>query len=261
MSALHSENSVQVKALQGEVHALKAIVQQIQSSVTSFSQTLEATNQGADVQLSQASPSHSTRPVGSYAAAVSPNVNRTSSRNATNLRGASKSTARDRKFNIVMYGIGECENGTRRHARITSDVKSVTTTIQSICPEITEQSVCDCIRLGKYNSESSRARPILVQLTRSCDVVNILSNRNKLPSSSYISIKPHMSKFERTTELTLLRQRRSLVEQGTDKKSIKIWGNSLYVNKSRYGVANDSVFTLCEVRTPGNDPPNDDPDV
>jgi len=52
-----------------------------------------------------------------------------------------------------------------------------------------------------------------------------------------------------------------IIEWECQIKSIKIPGNSLYANKSRYGVANDSVFTLCEVHTPGNDPPNDDPDV
>ena len=42
---------------------------------------------------------------------------------------------------------------------------------QPLCPELTEQSIRDCSRLGKYTSD--RIRPLLIQLFRSCDASSI----------------------------------------------------------------------------------------
>ena len=71
-------------------------------------------------------------------------------RNNPNLKHESSS---DRKFNIVIYGLKESSKGIPRHNRICNDVQSVSETIKSLCPELTEQAVCDCIRLGKYKLE------------------------------------------------------------------------------------------------------------
>ena len=98
--------------------------------------------------------------------------------------------AADRKYNIVVYGINESPKGTHIHSRVSNDVKLVSTTIQSICPDVSEQSICDCTRLGKYSSE--RTRPVLVKLSRACDVHSILSSRHKLAhsESNNVSINP-----------------------------------------------------------------------
>ena len=53
-----------------------------------------------------------------------------------------------------------------------------------------------------------------------------------------------MSVSERIIESTLLKERRTLIDSGTDRNSIKICGNSLYVNKAKYGTANGSNFML-----------------
>ena len=84
----------------------------------------------------------------------------------------------DRKFNIVVYGIKECSKGTSRLERITKDSEEVTNTIQKLDNTISSQSVRDCVRLGKYNT--SRCRPILVTLSRSCEVSSILALRKNL---------------------------------------------------------------------------------
>ena len=125
----------------------------------------------------------------------------------------------DHKFQIQIV-IYECAKGTPRHVRIGTDTNSVTKTIQSICPELTGQSICDCTRLGKYSND--RHRPVLAKLIRSCDVSNILANRRKLSNLRGISIKPLMTSKERRTESTLLRQRRALIDSGVRKDSIKI---------------------------------------
>ena len=59
-------------------------------------------------------------------------------------------------------GIPECEQETTLHNRISSDLTSV---IATLCPRITDNSVKDCTRLGKYKTNNNR--PILVKLVRS----------------------------------------------------------------------------------------------
>ena len=53
----------------------------------------------------------------------------------------------------------------RHDERIISDLACKT--IQSICPELREYAVCDCLRIGKYSEE--RARPLIIKFARSCD--------------------------------------------------------------------------------------------
>ena len=149
-----------------------------------------------------------------------------------------------RKFNVVIYGIKECQKGTPRHVRTTNDTNSAGDIIQDICPNISNQAIRDTVRLGSYTE--GRNRPLLAKLNRSCDVLSILTSRQKLSQSNTprVFIKPHQSPIERTTEATLLRQRKLLIESGTDKKDIRIRGNSIFVKKKKYGSASASDFKL-----------------
>ena len=51
-----------------------------------------------------------------------------------------------------------------------------------------------------------------------------------------------MTVAERKTESTLLRERRALIESGIERKLIKIRGNSIFVNKTKVGSANENTF-------------------
>ena len=75
---------------------------------------------------------------------------------------------------------------------------------------------------------------------------SILLNRCKLVQTPKVFIKPYKSHKERTTESTLLKERRSLINSGIESSSIRLHGNTLYVNKKKYGYANESIFTLCQ---------------
>ena len=130
------------------------------------------------------------------------------------------SSSNERKFNIFMYGMKESKKGTSRGKCMSNDLNSASNIIGNICPDITCQAIRDCIRLGRYSED--RCRPMLVKLNRSCDVFSTLANRYKLTKSSGVYIKAHQSKKERVTELTLLRQRWSLLQSGHDKKQIRI---------------------------------------
>ena len=174
-------------------------------------------------------------------------------RGATKLHGQNHN---ERKFNVVFYELAECKKGSSRNKRTQHDTSLVSKTIESICSDVPSQSIRDCVRLGKY--DESRNRPVLAHLNRTCDVSNVLSNRHKLFTTPGISVKPHQSPKERATESTLLRQRRALIVSGIDKGSIKIRGNSIYVNNQNYGTANASEF-LAQATTNASQQVNDNP--
>ena len=146
----------------------------------------------------------------------------------------------ERKSNVIIYGIKECKKGTPRHVRTSNDMEPVSEIIQGICPDIPSQAIRDSVRLGRYMP------PLPSKLNHSCDVMSILASRQKLVQSETpgIFIKPHQSPYERSTEATLLHQRKLLIQSGTDKKDIKICGNSIFVRKIKYGSANASDFKL-----------------
>ena len=135
----------------------------------------------------------------------------------------------EKKFNLVLYGIRECPKGTPRHSRLVSDLKSVADILSSIDTQVSQLSIRDNYRLGKY--QPNRSRPILVKMTRSSEVSSILSNRHKLTSQPGIFIKADLE--ERLIESLLLKERRSLIELGVDCSGIKIRGNTIYVKKKR----------------------------
>lgn len=174
---------------------------------------------------SQKEESHSTQ--ATYASITDPTSS--SSTSAPSRTNTSKlpSNNPNKKFNILVYGINECPEGSTRHTRITKDMEDVTTVISKVDPSIPSNSIRDCVRLGKYTKRN--CRPILVKLSRSCKVTGILANRKKLADTPGISIKPDMSKEERLTESALLKTRWELMNSGTERKRIKIRGKSLYV--------------------------------
>ena len=155
----------------------------------------------------------------------------------------SNSSHVDKRFNIVIYGLNECPKGSPRHIRIIKDTELACKAIKSICPDMSDFAVCDCLRIGRYSEE--RTRPLVVKFTRSCDVATVFANRYKIPKSESpnISIKPFMSRAERNQESTLLKERRALIESGVDRKTIKIRGNSIFINKIKVGSANETNFT------------------
>ena len=105
---------------------------------------------------------------------------------------SSDSSNRSRKFNVVVRGISEQPQGTSCSVRFRSDHDKVSDILLNIERELSHCSLIrDCFRLGKYSPDSQSARPILVTLSSTVDVSNILSNCCLLPSS--ISIRPDLS--------------------------------------------------------------------
>ena len=69
----------------------------------------------------------------------------------------------------------------------------------------------------------------------------MLSNKGSLTSTA-ISIKPDMTQVEQETEQVLLKERRHLIDSGTECRFIRIIGNSLYVNRKLHGSVQNSQF-------------------
>ena len=201
------EHADEIKALRSKLESALAQVQLSVSSTQNGVSSADHRSQSLDDH-----PQSQSQPASPISTTPNP-----SNRSKNSKRQANP----ERKFNIVIYGLKESPKGTPKYNRICNDVKSVSETINFLCPELTEQSVCDCVRLGKYSIE--RSRPVLVKLARSCD-------RHKLSKFPNVSIKPHMSVSERVTESTLLKERRVLINSRfVDKSTIKLRGNCLYI--------------------------------
>ena len=109
-----------------------------------------------------------------------------------------------------------------------------------------DYAISDCSRIGKYSE--LRARPLFVKFARSCDVATVLSNRHKMSKVDHpnVFIKPFMTTAERKVESILLKERRTLIDSGVERKLIKIRGNSIYINKTKVGSANEDIFIRCQ---------------
>ena len=134
---------------------------------------------------------------------------------------ADNNTQVDRKFNVVIYGINECDKGTNRSERQSHDLHHVTTTVCEGDNSINPLSIRDLLRLGKYREQANKPRPILDKLNRKVDVSILLSKAAKsLPKG--IKIKPDMTREERHIESLLLKERWSIIQSGCDRRAIKI---------------------------------------
>ena len=150
----------------------------------------------------------------------------------------------DRKMNLVLFGIDECDEGTRRHMRVRRDFERAGSVLSQIEPAVTEVNIRECYRLGKF--KVGNTRPLLLKLSRLVDVTSILSGRHKLSASPKVRIKPDLTPKERKVEQLLLMERRSLITSGKERKSIKLRGSSLYVDNRKYGEVKNNKFEACE---------------
>jgi len=156
----------------------------------------------------------------------------------------------DRKFNIVVYGIDESPPNTNRPSRLQKDIKNVLTAFTPIVTTLEPNAIKDCFRLGKFNPNGTRPRPLMVIFLRSVDVSSILSNRKLLKSP--IFIKPDMSVEERKNEALLLKERRSLIEKGVAQNKIKLRGSTLFVDNQPHCKIHNFQLQSCDSQTDSN---------
>jgi len=154
---------------------------------------------------------------------------------------AQQSRSTDRSYNVVIYGVEECPTNT---ARSKLEVEKVLPVLTSIEQSISSTSISDIHRLGKYNPNGIRPRPLLIKFLRTVDANSILSNRGKVKRP--FIIKADMTPEERKIESILLYERWNLIQQGTDRKLIRIRNGQIFINKTLHGKVTDFNYMVSQ---------------
>ena len=148
----------------------------------------------------------------------------------------------DKKMNVVMYGLVENPSNTSRQDRLQKDVDSVLSALKNLENPIDANSVKYCYRLGKYNAQVDKPRPVLVKFLRYTDVSNILGNKSKL--SPLVFVKPDLTAEERAMEFLLLKERRILIDKGVSRQHIKVKNQSLIVHNKVHAKIQNSQLVV-----------------
>ena len=151
----------------------------------------------------------------------------------------------------MVFGVEESPPKTFKDVRLQKDMELVSEIFASINVQVDPSQILDCYRLGKFKSQQTRPRPILVKLQRTIDVNAILANRWSL--SSPLLIKPDMSPDEHKLESTLLGEWWSLIQAGYDRKRIKISNNCIYLHNQLFGEVVNSHFQCSNNQKPPSD--------
>ena len=212
----------ELQAHKAEIENLMSTITELQTCLFDLKRKLDATQQ-----LQQTSKSQTSVP------------SNTTAKETHEILNQSMNNA-ERKFNVVVYGIPECPQKTNRQLRTKQDLENVIDAMSKADNEIESNDIKDLYRLGKYDHKSQRPRPLLIKFLRSNVALDILSSKNKLEAPVYI--KPDLTPFERQKERLLLKERRSLIDNGTERRNIKMRNDSLYVNNKLH----------CKVSTDGN---------
>ena len=105
----------------------------------------------------------------------------------------------------MIYGISECNTGTTRFERDKQDFCKVF----DICSAIVHFNnpinvIRDTVRLGKYSSDSTWPRPVIVKFNSAAYVSNLLNNKTQCPKG--ITVKPDLPLQTRKIESLLLKE-------------------------------------------------------
>lgn len=155
--------------------------------------------------------------------------------------------ASEKKFNVIVYGVKECPSNTPRSDRLQTELSSVIDIFSSLDSSIQTNAIKDHFRLGKYSIDHQRPRPILVKFLRSTDALSLLSKKRDLHPPTFI--KPDMTKQERLTEQLLLKQRWQLLQQGYNRKQIKLRRNCLLINNKVYAKVSENNLIVSSTST------------
>ena len=139
-----------------------------------------------------------------------------------------RSDQRDRKFNVIVFGLPEHPKGTSSDCveRNSLDEEAIARSIQQQVPLFILANIRDSYRLGKYKDSQERPHPILVTLNRASDSSTILSKR----SQGDVYFKSDLPPEVRHTQYLLRKERKSLIDKGLAKRgSIRLRRNNLYI--------------------------------
>ena len=166
--------------------------------------------------------------------------NKHKSKHPTSFDTESSIRHKDRKLNLVVFGIDESPSNTPRLDRLKNDLDHLVATFNAIEAPIEVHTIKDFHCLGKYTPTQPRPRPILVKFLRAIDVATILSKRGTLKASLFI--KQDLSPEEKKLDSILMNERWKLIQAGHNRKSINIRKNSIFLNGNLFGHLDGSIF-------------------
>ena len=175
-------------------------------------------------------------------AGTNPNRHQTTSNSSINY------PATDRKFNVIVYGIDENPPNTKRHARLKNVIKAFHNALVSASIQIEPSAIKDCFCLGQYKSGSDHPRPLLIKFLRSTDATYLLTSKTQLKHPIYI--KPDLTPLEKSNESLLLKERKTLIQKGTDRQYIKLQNSHLYVNDQLFAKDENGQLCYCSLPPP-----------
>ena len=221
---------VEVASLQATVAQLSSDLSVVKSSVTVVSEKMRESVPVVKSTIRK------DRPSSSESCDSSPSPGGASSI----FKPKSPSKSEDRLSNLVITGILECPQGTRRTDRALRDQDSIISVFSPLCPSFATHSIRNLLRLGKY--KVTHSRPILVKLHRPLDVSVILSNTRQLSSSPGITVRRDLSSADREVRSILLKVCRSLLSSGANSRDVKIRATGLYVHNILHGKVVNKSF-------------------
>jgi hypothetical protein len=233
-----------ISSLVAENESLKLSVSLLSSTLTDIQSKLAALQSSHGQSVVQSS---STPPCPNDSPLPTGDTNTLTVQSSQPKKSPSSSTKSDRRFNLLFFGIPELPVGTRYHERVQCDHDSIVSVFDSSGIDLPSNSIRDCLRVGKFNRDHQRPRPLLVKFNSSRDVSVLLKQKHHLVSAegNSITVKPDLSKADRHLESILLKERRRLINEGVERKAIKIHGNKLLVNSRITGYALSSGFSVC----------------
>ena len=125
----------------------------------------------------------------------------------------------DCMYNVLVYGLEECKEGTSRLVRQREDMDKVVCLFSGVDESLSSSSTKDHLSLGKYIKKSTKPRPILVKFAQSDDILCVLTKSKDLKKP--IFMKPDLSPLQRKHESILLKEKWSLIQSGESRNSIK----------------------------------------
>ena len=215
-----------------EINKLMNTIKDLNASIVSLTETITL------LQSSVNNTNQSDQTAGNTS--TSPNIPSEASVNTSANITNTKARNTDRNHNIVIYGIQECPPNMPRVARSKLDLEKVLPILNTIDTSIGDTSINDIHRLGKFSADNNRPRPILVKFLRTLDASTVLFNRSK--TKKPILIKPDMTPEERKIESILLHERWNLIQQGIDRKAIKLRNGQILINNRLHGIVTDFKF-------------------
>ena len=237
-----------------EIDSLKQLVKTLTNDLTLIKNQLSASREN----LGQTSESCDDRGTVTDLNTITgtksiPNRHQTTSNASTNYPTS------DRKYNVIVYGIDENPPNTKRHTRLKNDIKAFHNALVSASIQIEPSAIKDCFRLGKYKSGSEYPRPLLIKFLRSTDATYLLTSKTQLKHPIYI--KPDLTPLEKSNESLLLKERKILIQKGTDRQHIKLRNSHLYVNDQPFVKAENGKLCYCSLPPPRNNTTPTDVDM